>query len=108
MLSRLPALLCEVLHTEDPRISAQKGDICSAAKIELFDHLVGGRVPRPAGRTAKPILIGGPAHNLEGDSVSVKSVWYGVTVRLCFCRVVGVHMANPSLFKKPLDHGGRQ
>jgi len=35
-------------------------------------------------------------------SVSVKSVWYRVTVRLCFCRVVGVHMANPSWFKKPL------
>src|SRR2546430_16182573 len=35
-------------------------------------------------------------------SASVKSVWYRVTVRLCFCRVVGVHMANPSWFKKPL------
>jgi hypothetical protein len=35
-------------------------------------------------------------------SASVRSVWYLVTVRLCCCRVVGVHMANPSWFKKRL------
>ena len=28
---------------------------------------------------------------------SVRSVWYRVTGRLCCCRVVGVHMANPSV-----------
>jgi len=31
-------------------------------------------------------------------------VWYRVTVWLCFCRVVGVHMANASWFKKPLGN----
>jgi hypothetical protein len=42
-------------------------------------------------------------------SVSVRSVWYRVTVRLCFCRVAGVHMANPSLVQEtPRKHGGCQ
>jgi hypothetical protein len=37
----------------------------------------------------------------RADSASVRSVWYRVTMRLCCRRVVGVHMANPSWFKKP-------
>src|SRR4249920_2172854 len=34
-------------------------------------------------------------------SASVRSVWYRVTARLCCCRLVGVHMANPG-FEKAL------
>jgi hypothetical protein len=34
-------------------------------------------------------------------SASVRSVWYRVTGRLCCCRVVGVHMANPRLVGEP-------
>src|SRR5215469_11607793 len=41
-------------------------------------------------------------------SASVRSIWYRVTGRLCCIRVVGVHMANPSWFKKtPWNNGGR-
>jgi len=40
-------------------------------------------------------------------SESVRSIWYRVTGRLCCIRVVGVHMANPSWFKKtPWKSGG--
>jgi hypothetical protein len=40
-------------------------------------------------------------------SASVKSVWYRVMGRLCCCRVVGVHMANPRLVREALwNHGG--
>ena len=50
----------------------------------------------------RPVVQGfGKCGAMMRHSVSVKSVWYRVTVRLYFCRVVGVHMANPSWFKKP-------
>jgi hypothetical protein len=50
----------------------------------------------------RPVAQGfGKCGAMMRHSVSVKSVWYRVTVRLYFCRVVGVHMANPSWFKKP-------
>ena len=41
-------------------------------------------------------------------SASVRSVWYRVTGRLCCCRVVGVHMANPRLVQEaPWNYLGR-
>src|SRR6266436_4387043 len=51
----------------------------------------------------RPVAQGfGKCVAITRHSASVRSVWYRVTARLCCCRVVGVHMANPSWFKKPL------
>src|SRR6476469_8429971 len=51
----------------------------------------------------RPVAQGfGKCGAITCHSASVRSVWYRVTVRLCCCRVVGVHIANPSWFKKPL------
>src|ERR1700730_15659681 len=43
----------------------------------------------------RPVAQGfGKCGAITRHSASVRSVWYRVTVRLCCCRVVGVHMAN--------------
>jgi SAM domain (Sterile alpha motif) len=40
-------------------------------------------------------------------TTSVRSLWYRVTVRLCCCRVVRVHIANPRLVQETFrNHGG--
>jgi class 3 adenylate cyclase/predicted ATPase len=50
-----------------------------------------------------PVALGfGKYGAITRHSASVRSVWYRVTMRLCCRRVAGVHMANPSWFKKPL------
>src|SRR6478752_5971483 len=42
----------------------------------------------------RPVAQGfGKCGAITRHSASVRSVWYRVTVRLCWCRVVGVHMA---------------
>jgi hypothetical protein len=62
--------------------------------------LTSSRIGHSRGR---PVAQGfGKCGAMTRQSVSVKSVWYRVTVRLCFYRVVGVRMANPSWFKKSL------
>jgi hypothetical protein len=49
----------------------------------------------------RPLAQGfGKCGAITRHSASVKSVWYRVTGRLCCCRVVGVHMANPRLLGK--------
>src|ERR1035438_7109698 len=51
----------------------------------------------------RPVAQGfGKYGAITRHSASVRSVWYRVTMRLCCRRVAGVHMANPSWFKKPL------
>src|ERR1700688_2104554 len=46
----------------------------------------------------RPVAQGfGKCGAITRHSASVRSVWYLVTVRLCCCRVVGVHMANPKV-----------
>ena len=46
----------------------------------------------------RPVAQGfGKCGAITRHSASVRSVWYRLTVRLCCCRVVGVHMANPRL-----------
>src|SRR5258707_5452520 len=50
-----------------------------------------------------PVALGfGKCGAITRHSASVRSVWYRVTMRLCCRRVAGVHMANPSWFKKPI------
>ncbi len=50
----------------------------------------------------RPVAQGfGKYGAITRHSASVRSVWYRVMGRLCCCRVVGVHMANPSWFEKP-------
>src|ERR1700758_2394024 len=57
----------------------------------------------------RPIAQGlGKCGAITRHSASVRSVWYRATMRLCCCRVVGVHMANPRLIgETPWNHGGR-
>jgi hypothetical protein len=51
----------------------------------------------------RPVAQGfGKCGAITRHSASVRSVWYRLTVRLCCRRVAGVHMANPSWFKKPV------
>src|SRR6476661_8581091 len=51
----------------------------------------------------RPVAQGfGKCGAITRHSASVRSVWYRVTGRLCCCRVVGVHMANPRLVGEPL------
>ena len=38
-----------------------------------------------------------PCGSIARHSSSVTSVWYRLALRLCFLRVVGVHMATPGL-----------
>ena len=56
----------------------------------------------------RPVVLGfGRCGAITRHSASVRSVWYRVTGRLCCCRVVGVHMANPRLVgETPWNHGG--
>jgi hypothetical protein len=56
----------------------------------------------------RPVAQGfGKCGAITSHSASVRSVWYRVTVRLCCCRVVGVHMTNPRLVREtPWNHGG--
>src|SRR5580700_1619518 len=56
----------------------------------------------------RPVSQGfGRCGAITRHSASVKSVWYRVTGRLCCCRVVGVHMANPRLVgETPWNSGG--
>src|ERR1035437_9041227 len=39
--------------------------------------------------------------SITRHSSSVTSVWYRLALRLCFLRVVGVHMATPGLVSEP-------
>src|SRR5271168_884818 len=57
----------------------------------------------------RPVAQGfGRCGAITRHSASVRSVWYRVTMRLCCCRVVGVHMANPRLVgETPWNHNGR-
>src|SRR6476646_3802637 len=51
----------------------------------------------------RPVAQGfGICGTITRYSASVRSVWYRVTGRLCCCRVVGVHMANPRLVQETL------
>src|SRR5476649_2374809 len=62
-------------------------------KISRIGHLRG-----------RPVAQGfGKCGEITRHSASVKSVWYRLTGRLCCRRVAGVHMANPSWFKNPLE-----
>jgi hypothetical protein len=46
----------------------------------------------------------GKSGAITRHSASVRSVWYRVMERLCCCRVVGVHMANPKVSSRsPLE-----
>jgi hypothetical protein len=46
----------------------------------------------------QPVAQGfGKCGTITRHSASVRLVWYRLTGRLCCCRVVGVHMANPRL-----------
>jgi hypothetical protein len=54
----------------------------------------------------RPVAQGfGKRGAITSHSASVRSVWYRVTVRLCCCRVVGVHMTNPRLVREILTAG---
>ena len=57
----------------------------------------------------RPVAQGfGKCGAITRHSASVRSVWYRVSGRLCCCRVVGVHMANPRLVgETPWNHRGR-
>src|SRR5271163_3071985 len=54
----------------------------------------------------RPVAQGfGKCGAITRHSASVRSVWYRVTVRLCYCRALGVHMANPRLVRGfPWNH----
>jgi class 3 adenylate cyclase len=56
----------------------------------------------------RPVAQGfGRCGAITRHSASVRSVWYRVTGRLCCCRVVGVHMANPRMVRgTPWNHLG--
>jgi hypothetical protein len=48
----------------------------------------------------------GKCSAITPPSVSVRSVWYRMTARLCCCRPVGVHMTRPRLVQEtPWNHG---
>jgi hypothetical protein len=51
----------------------------------------------------RPVAQGfGKCGAITRHSASVRSVWYRVTGRVCCCRVLGVHMANPMLVPETL------
>jgi hypothetical protein len=78
-------------------------DISEIAVGTLITERPPHRTTRIGHSRGRPAAQGfGKCGAMTRHSVSVKSVWYRVTVRICFCRVVGVHMANPSWSKKPL------
>jgi hypothetical protein len=61
------------------------------------------KISRIGHSRGRPVAQGfGKWGAITHHSASVRSVWYRVTMRLCCRRVAGVHMANPSWFKKPL------
>ncbi len=68
--------------------------------------------PRPRVEPPPACLIAldfGKCSAITGNSASVKSVWHRMTMRLCCCRVVGVHTANPRLVQEPpRNHGGHR
>src|ERR1700690_4249016 len=50
----------------------------------------------------RPVLFAaGKWGSITRHSLSVTSVWYRLALRLCFFRVVGVHMATPGLVSEP-------
>src|SRR5450759_4928621 len=59
--------------------------------ISCIGHARGRPVPFAAGRWG----------SITRHSSSVTSVWYRLALRLCFLRVVGVHMATPGLVSEP-------
>src|ERR1700676_1952443 len=61
------------------------------------------KISRIGHSRGRPVAQGiGKCGEITRHSASVRSVWYRLTGRLCCRRVAGVHMANPSWFKKPL------
>jgi class 3 adenylate cyclase len=90
-------------------IKARCGDVLTVDDLAAL----GDAAPDP---DALPATISEQIHGGLGfgkcgaitrHSASVRSVWYRVTMRLCCCRVVGVHVANPKLVQEPpRNHGG--
>ena len=71
-----------------------------AAARNIEDASTISRIGHSRGR---PVVQGfGKCGAITRHSASVRSVWYRVTMRLCCCRVVGVHMANPRLVRESL------
>ena len=60
------------------------------------------RIVHGLGRGAVHQHLPSPGGAITRPSASVRSVWYRMTVRLCCCRVVGVHMTSPRLVQETL------